>query len=231
MKVLATSDLHGVLPEIDDCDVLIIGGDVCPDHPIGKVERYALVNNGSDYQLEWLDTDFRRWLNSLNERGISVVGIAGNHDFVFERMKAAVAELHLPWTYLLDEEVEVAGLRIYGTPWVPGLPRWAFHASDGALVARAATIPRDLDILISHGPPYGILDFVAPQFGSLHVGDVALRNALEDDLNPQVLVCGHIHEQYGGRIVGSTSVLNVSHNDENYNPINPPVELVEFTYN
>lgn len=229
-KVVATSDLHGTLPEIEDCDLLVIAGDVCPDFP-GKAAKYLAEDRGVNEQLAWLDTTFRRWLTGLTDRGIRVVAIAGNHDFVFERLPGAVEALYLPWKYLRDEEVTIHGLHIYGTPWVPGLPRWAFHGSENALRARADSIPSGLDILISHGPPFGILDFVAPQFGSLHVGDIALRDALEGDLDPKVVVCGHVHEQYGVDVgLPATTVLNVSHNDESYNPINAPVELVEFAY-
>jgi Icc-related predicted phosphoesterase len=105
------------------------------------------------------------------------------------------------------------------------------------LEVRADSIPPDVDILISHGPPYGFLDFVAPQFGSLNVGDRPLRDRLErGSLRPRVMVCGHIHEQYGVHVVthpfhdGTTTIMNVSHNTENYEPINRPMEIVEFSY-
>jgi Icc-related predicted phosphoesterase len=235
-KILATADLHGTLPEIPDCDVLIIAGDVCPDHPIGKKERYSLPDNGSDFQLDWLDQSFRPWLSDLGERGIRVIGIAGNHDFVFERLAEAVDNLFLPWTYLRDEGTLIGDISVWGTPWVPGLPRWAFHGTERALELRLDVIPSDVDILIAHGPPYGILDFVAPQFGSLHVGDRALRERLVSGrLRPRVVVCGHIHEQYGIDYVrhangDTTTVLNVSHNTENYEPVNPVVEIYEFSH-
>lgn len=196
MRVLATADLHGSLPQIKECDVLLVGGDVCPDHPIGKRARYSLPDNGSDYQLEWLDGPFRTWLADLGARGISVVGIAGNHDFVFERMATAVRELYLPWTYLQDSATTIKGMRVWGTPWVPGLPRWAFYGSEQALQARSEMIPEDIDVLLTHGPPYGVADFVAPQFGSTHVGDGSLNLAIER-VKPDAVVCGHIHEQYG----------------------------------
>lgn len=230
-KVIATSDFHGTLPEIPECDILIIAGDLCPDFP-SKAGKYELVDKGGGMQAQWLDTTFRRWVNDLSAKRI--LAIWGNHDFVGER-RALWEHLELPVRFLQDETVEVEGLRIHGTPWVPGLPRWAFHANSPALQARAEGIPRDLDILISHGPPYGVLDFVAPQFGSCHVGDTYLRHQLER-IRPQVVVCGHIHEQYGSAYVEDkdgnyvTTVLNVSYNDENYNPINPPVEVVEIAY-
>lgn len=226
MRVLATADLHGSLPVIPDCDLLLVGGDIAPDHPIGKTKRYALDDVGAAYQLSWLKTDFRPWLRDLRSRDIEVVGIAGNHDFVFERMPRDVDQLGLPWTYLKDRTVKtLSGPVVHGTPWVPGLPRWAFYASPTALYARAESIPTGLDILLSHGPPYGTADFVAPQFGSEHVGDYALKYELKR-IKPKALICGHVHEQYGVHEHPYTTVYNVSHNTETYNPINDPIEVV-----
>lgn len=227
-KILLTADLHGYLPDIEPCDVLIVAGDVCPDHPIGKSERYGLPNNGSDFQLAWLDQDFRAWLKSIPAK--QVIGIAGNHDFVFERMATAVRELHLPWTYLEDSMAVVGDLTIYGTPWVPGLPRWAFSADDRVMRMVLDAIPEGVDILVSHGPPYGIADLVGPRFGGpKRVGSVPLTPAL-DRIRPKAVVCGHIHEAYGEYRLpyDGGKLYSVSINDDYYRPVNRVVELEEF---
>jgi Icc-related predicted phosphoesterase len=230
VEIYAISDMHGSLPSIPDCDLLIVAGDICPDFP-NKFQKYEWFDNGSVKQLEWLANSYRPWLEDLSERGIEVIGIAGNHDFVFERMAPDVEELQLPWTYLLDEGVIWRGLSIWGTPWVPGLRRWAFYASETALYARTQGIPRDLDILISHGPPYGTADEVLPKFGGTHVGDEALAFELRVDLRPKVIVTGHIHEQYGRHTTPTgVTLYNVSHMDDNYDPNNlrPATRLSEF---
>lgn len=225
-KVIATSDLHGELPEIEPCDILILAGDLCPDHPAGKAERYLLPDNGASFQLDFLAGPFRNWLASVPAKYI--VGIAGNHDFVFERMRTAARELFLPWIYLEDSGTMIEGLQIWGTPWVPGLERWAFSASEMALEYRTQSIPPKMDILITHGPPWAYLDFTAPKYGSCHVGDKSLSDALPR-LKPKVMVCGHIHEQYGKtQIPGGGTLYNVCFNDESYLPDNKPVILTEF---
>src|SRR4051794_28325438 len=94
--VRATSDLHGTLPTIEPCDLLLIAGDICP------VDNHELT-----YQHQWLDGPFRNWLSECQGKAGAIVGIAGNHDFIFEREPATVAALHLPWTYLEDDQVEV----------------------------------------------------------------------------------------------------------------------------
>lgn len=213
MKVVATSDLHGRLPEVPDCDLLLLAGDICPDHPIGKVQRYGLPDNGASYQAAWLDGPFRKWLEGLRVRHIVIAAIWGNHDFVGEHPSLVP---RLPWNLIQDERFVFYDLTIWGTPWVPGLPRWAFYGSSEALRARAEAIPAGIDILMTHGPPYGTADFVAPQFGSTHVGDRALRAELPR-IAPGLIVCGHIHERFGVCSTRKgTPVFNVSHMNENY---------------
>ncbi len=220
MRVAATSDLHGHLPGIPECDILLLGGDICPDHPAGKEARYALADNGADFQAAWLDKELRAWLEPIVARGTKIVAIWGNHDFVGEH-PSMVPEL--PWTLLQDELVEIDGLSVYGTPWVPGLERWAFYASPEALRERAKAIPAGIDILLSHGPPYGTADFVAPQHGAVHVGDRALRDELPR-IRPRAMVVGHIHERKGICISSAgVPVHNVSHVSEYpYRPIYAP---------
>jgi 3',5'-cyclic AMP phosphodiesterase CpdA len=218
MKIIATSDLHGKLPEIPPCDILIIAGDVCPvwDHTVR-------------FQLDWLGGTFRQWLESIEANYI--VGIAGNHDFVFEKWPDQVEELDLPWTYLLDEqqpflnfgETGVTALKIYGTPWVPNLSYWAFHDDDAGLDARFAAIPENTDIVVSHGPPMGYCDLTVPKFGSVHAGFPGTNDMLER-VKPKALICGHIHEGYGvAKHPSGATIYNVSHNTENYKPINDPL--------
>lgn len=242
MRIFATSDLHGYLPEIPDCDVLIVAGDVCPDFHTMSFARYGTDRNkpvlekGEQQQRHWLDTEFRAWLEALQARGIVVVGIAGNHDFVFEH--PFLIPEGLAWHYLKDAGITVCvgdeDLRVYGTPWVPKLKRWAFYGSQEFLQARAEAIPSGIDILISHGPPFGLRDRVVPRFGDCHVGDTALTNEL-DRIRPRVVVCGHIHEGYGVDYFETSdrskiTVVNAAHVTEDYEPINPPVELFELSY-
>src|SRR5436190_19972122 len=69
LKIAATSDLHGYLPAVPECDLLLLGGDLCPD---GREKD----------QARWLDTTFRYWLRDVPAK--EVVGVAGNHAGVFQ---------------------------------------------------------------------------------------------------------------------------------------------------
>lgn len=230
MKIIATSDFHGMLPPVEDvtpCDVLVIAGDIAPDHPAGKRERYALDDNGASFQADWLQEEFQPWLDSLGGQVRHVLAVWGNHDFVGEPNRFGVEPPALEGITLLnDESIVIDGVKFHGTPWVPGLPRWAFYGSEEFLKARAESIPSDVDVLISHGPPYGTADFVAPQFGSLSVGDRAMAGTLGSLYSPQVFICGHIHEQYGTHEHNGVYVANVSYVDENYVPGNRPMDFL-----
>lgn len=209
-RVYATSDLHGDLSvDIPPCDVLIVAGDVCPvvDHALAR-------------QLTWLDGPFREWL--LQVPAARIIGIAGNHDFVFEKWPLEVLTLDLPWTYLQDTGTSFEGLRFWGTPWVPNLSRWAFHAMDHILDEKLALVPSDTDIVISHGPPHRYRDLTVPRFGGVNAGFPGANDML-NRVKPHAFVCGHIHEAYGvaHHRNGVTDIFNVSRMTENYEPINP----------
>src|SRR5579872_5736067 len=145
-KIVITSDLHGNLLDIPECDILIIAGDICPD-------SHSLL------QAQWLNVAFRDWLNSIPAK--HVVGIAGNHDLVFERAFHLVPT-GLRWHYLQHNMIELEGFKIFGMPWIK--PIWgAFQRDEVGLEQKYSQIPNDVDIVISHGPPHGIGDLV-PRF-------------------------------------------------------------------
>lgn len=235
MRLVLTADLHGTLPEIPECDVLVIAGDICPDYFVQRYASRVVLDKGERKQRAWLDTTFREWLESVPARRI--YGIAGNHDYVFEHAHWLRIIEPLPWVYLQDDLSLFEGVKFYGRPWVPNLPAWAFYGNARALQMSAAAIPEGVDVLINHGPPFGVADDVAQgsKYGNLdkpwHVGDQELELRLTSmEQPPKLVVCGHIHEGYGryeldGIPADAIQVHNVSHNDEKYNPINPPVVI------
>jgi len=224
VKVVATSDLHGSLPSIPECDLLIIAGDVCPDF-IRSNRKVGLngPDKGEQRQANWLRTTFNPWL--AEQPAEQIVGIAGNHDFVFEHRFLLPKGPPLKWVYLQDSLAEIQGLRIYGLPWVPNLPFWAFHARAEALAAAYEAVP-PCDVLLSHGPPLDYGDKCGPKYGmeGLAVGAVEARFAIER-CKPMFFINGHIHEGYGEYEHAGCRILNVAHNDASYSPVNPPVEV------
>lgn len=202
MLIRAYSDLHGLLPDIAPCDLLLLAGDVCPISGEHKI----------DDQREFVGGPFSEWLRSLPADRILMT--PGNHDFIFE---SDFEWKNSPLEMLIDRMPDEApeGLKIYGSPWVPNLPNWAFHATDQRLVELADEIPEGMDIWLQHGPPYGMLD--QPWRNKQHVGNKHLLEALNTK-PPKVLICGHIHEAAGYAEHNGALVANVSFVDEFYEP-------------
>lgn len=200
MRIAATSDLHGNLPEIPECDILIIAGDVCPHtHRID--------------QMYWLHHEFSDWLDSTPAR--HKVYIAGNHDYGFT--VSGFDKSKIDAHYLLDSGVEVEGLNIWGSPYTPTFCDWAFMQRDAALANKWAKIPENTDILITHGPPKFILDKC---MDGCNAGSDTLSKHIYNH-EPKLHIFGHIHEGYGQ----DHFCYNVSHVDFNYEPVNPIVEI------
>lgn len=210
MRIIFLSDTHGATLRhpIPDGDVLVHCGD--------------FSKKGSEKEL----AAFRDWYFSFPHK--TKLFIAGNHDLLFEKNAASARELVSDGIYLLDEGVMIDGVRFYGAPWTPEFYSWAFMRPRGARMREVwQKIPAGTDILITHGPPQGVLDYV-PGSAS-HVGCEELAKSIEE-LKPAVHVFGHIHEGYGlekriwegGR---ETLFINASNCNLRYEAVNPPVVI------
>lgn len=148
--------------------------------------------------------------------------IAGNHDFFFERKKEALIKALVPEGvhYLKDEAVVIDGLKIWGSPYTPWFYRWAFNKRRGEpLATHWNQIPADTDILLTHGPVYGILDTV---INEQNAGDKdLLKRVLE--IKPKAHVCGHIHEAYGMVRRHGIRFVNACVLNEAYELVNKPI--------
>jgi predicted phosphodiesterase len=149
------------------------------------------------------------------------VAIAGNHDFCFENdLEAARQALPADITYLHDSRCELDGVRYWGSPWQPWFLSWAFNLPRGPELAQKwALIPDDTDVLITHGPPHGILDRTDDD---LAVGCEELREAIKR-VRPRVHAFGHIHEGYGVEQRDGTMFVNASTCTLRYRPTNAAI--------
>lgn len=222
MKICATSDLHGHLPEIPDCDLLLLGGDYYPSSLHGIP------------QAIWFETVFYGWLKEIASRGIAIVGVPGNHDFYWEREQTKTCPA---WTFLNGTSCSLLGMKIHGDGHTPRFYDWAFNADEDVLEAVWKKIPDDTDILVLHGPPRGYGDIsYYPQPGredeeigpeGIHVGSPSLLKRIQE-IQPTLVIAGHIHRGYGVYKIGDhTTFLNVALVNEKYEPTNPPM-LVEL---
>ena len=178
MKIYALADMHGKLPSVPECDICIIAGDICP-----------IENHNVFFQNSWLDTTFRKWLNEIPAKHI--IGIAGNHDIVFEKLPEIIPK-NLPWTYLLDQMIEIEGIKIFGTPYQKYFGGWPFMKHEDELEVAWRAMPY-CDILVCHGPPFGAGDYV---LGTGPQGSKTLTRKLME-LQIPWCISGHIHDNYG----------------------------------
>ena len=149
--------------------------------------------------------------------------IAGNHDFAFELIHDIAPEYKEKGVhYLFDSEVVIDDVKFYGSPWQPEFYDWAFNLPRGEKLAEKwAKIPGNTDILITHGPAFGMLDWVP---SGERVGCQDLFHRIME-VQPKIHVCGHIHCAYGQKSFHEVEFLNASVLDERYQHSNKPIVI------
>lgn len=210
MRIAIISDTHlrhrREAIDVPECDLLIHCGDAMARGTAAELLMFA------------------PWIEALKAK--YKIFVAGNHDWIFEKdNKLARSLLPKGVIYLQDELVEIEGLKIYGSPWQPEFYEWAFNLKRGwPLRKKWEAVPAGIDILITHGPPLGILDF--SHFGNEHVGCADLRQELSR-IKPKLHCFGHVHGAYGTSTWANTLFVNASICDEAYVANHPPI-LVEM---
>lgn len=204
MKIVAISDTHGRhrLLRLPKADLLVHAGDV--------------TYHGDKREVE----DFLDWLQKLPIP--NKIFIAGNHDFFFERTRLAEVKGMMPpgIYYLMDESVTIQGIKIWGSPYTPKFFRWAFNKNRGGpLIEQWKKIPDDVDLLLTHGPVWGVLDLTANE---QHAGDKDLLQKVLD-IKPKTHVCGHIHESYGSVTRHGIRFINACLLNEAYALVHQPI--------
>ncbi len=208
MKIVIVADTHTKRNQviIPECDLLIHAGD---------------FDCRSFFEL----LDINDWFGKQPAR--HKVTIMGNHDFYPERSdKKRTKEILSNVHYLENDSIEIEGIKIWGSPYTHIFNDWAFMKSSDKLKENWQQIPDDADIVITHGPAYGINDQLRKANGDLgmNLGCPHLRNKLKA-IKPKYHICGHIHEAYGSYQEENTVYINASLMDEYYNLINEPVVI------
>lgn len=234
MKILCISDTHGKHEYLTDL--------------IEEKEGWDLLIHAGDFSnLGYVDEirKFDKWLKSISHKFKHMIVIAGNHDIgCSEGADFLRAQRHHHSehsintdrsreglrlenaTMLFSESAEVEGIKIYGEMRQPWFHNWAFNVeySQGPEVWK--DLPDDIQILVSHGPPYKMLD--KTDDGRL-VGCKALAEKVINHPTLELVVCGHIHEDYGILSVPKANgqrciIINASFVNLRMSPINKPIE-------
>lgn len=220
MKIALISDTHGMhdsmYHDLPKADVLIHAGDV--------------TNVGSQAGTR----QFVEWFQNLKGYDHKIF-VAGNHDWSFYRKPAWLYDLindenlsQSDCVYLEDSEFTIESpefskpIKIYGSPWQPPFMNWAFNAPEEQLFKIWEKIPDDVDILITHGPAYGILDRVIG--GYEYLGSTTLSERIKK-IKPKIHISGHIHSGHGIIEKNGTLYINASTATESYEMIYKPIVI------
>jgi predicted phosphodiesterase len=211
MKLVPISDTHSFHRKVNvpEGDVLICCGDIT-----GRGEM-AIIE------------DFVDWMKEQPHRNKLVV--FGNHEKGMEKgykREPALALLREAGIiYLEDSGVEIDGIHFWGSPWQPLFYSWEFNLPRGkALAEKWALIPNSTDVLITHGPPFNILDEAPRDFGSTeHCGCEELAKRVFELPNLKAHFFGHIHYSHGQQEINGIKFVNAAICTEDYKPTNPPI--------
>ncbi|XP_052798146.1 metallophosphoesterase domain-containing protein 1-like [Mya arenaria] len=162
--------------------------------------------------------------------------VPGNHEMCFSESDKAFLESHLTEViYLQDKSVQLEGLNIFGSPWTAN--RWYSYADSftkkmSRLHRIWSEIPETTDILVTHMPPFCILDLATKKFAGLknlfgateglcdtcslvhaqseHWGCRDLKKAVLKNIRPVVHMFGHVHEGNGVETVDGVTFSNAA---------------------
>lgn len=192
MRILHLSDTHGChhrLRELPEADVVVHSGDFCM---VGS-EQEAI--------------DFLNWFCDLPYP--HKIFICGNHDDCL--YEANINGLDDNVHYLCNSGIEIEGLKFYGIPMFMG------DCVTDRQSRNYANIPADTDILITHSPAFGILDFD----NDINYGSEDLLTAVSE-VNPRIHLFGHIHKQHGITTIGPTIFSNGAIMNDDYLTLHHP---------
>jgi len=133
--------------------------------------------------------------------------VPGNHDTSLEKglINRDLIEsrgIHL----LINEEKTIEGLRFWGSPFTPRYGDWSYMKDRGTINRIWETIPDGIDVVVTHGPPYGVLDATLRRDNQYDLcGDSALFKAIAR-VNPALMCFGHIHSCGEIRNTGTRTV-------------------------
>ena len=212
MIIDCISDLHGHYPHLEGGDLLIVAGDLTAKD---TYQEHCILSH---------------WFYEQSKNYKKIILIAGNHDKLLQDTGIGI---DYEAQYLCDSGTEFEGLKIWGSPWTKWFPEvnpkcTAFMLkTEEELAEKWALIPNDTDILITHSPPYQILDLVksSGNAGSLSLWGKVYR------IEPKYHIFGHIHEWGGGQLgfkdfYCKTVFINSSHVNERYEPVNKPIRVI-----
>ena len=209
MRIVCLSDTHGINEpsNVPEGDVLIHAG----DHSM----------TGEPHEIQ----SSLAWLRKLPHKYKIVIG--GNHDNALAELPILFDEQWKPYKgntpliYLCGSETTVRvgeqELTVFGSPFIPFnsvyRPGARAFMLDGTTHRHWNYAPK-CDILVTHGPPKGVLD------GGY--GDPILASFVEQ-IKPKLHVFGHVHIGHGSASARGIQFVNAAMLNEEYRPVHEPI--------
>lgn len=208
MRIIHCSDTHGRLPVLPkDGEFVIHSGDYLPNASRGNLTIEL------PFQERWIRANaenLKEWLG-----GRSFLFSSGNHDFIDPC--PIMVECGIDAINLNDKVTLYKGLNFYGFPYVPFIAgEWAgekhlpeMHDEMNRMLRRIKDSEAKIDILVSHAPPFGVLDVYMNE----HLGNTLMTNMMayqEMDPLPRYYLCGHIHESHGSAELFGVTISNAA---------------------
>jgi len=211
MKICIISDTHGMHDQIivPSCDILIHCGDISFFGKPCEVDSF----------IKWFK----------QQPAINKVYVLGNHEV--ELAKLSYSErleilseggIH----YLENTSVTLEGLKFWGSPYTPKYGDWAFMLRAAALRNCWDQVPDNINILITHGPPYKILDFTEDgehKDEGEHAGCEHLLKKVYQLPLLKLHCFGHLHSGFGVLQQGNITFVNAASCNNRYEPVNQPI--------
>lgn len=214
MRITVISDTHGRHLELDDKhfpggDLLIHAGD--------------FLKFGT-YKMEL--KSFCQWYD-LFDNYINNIFVAGNHDLYIVNEKddsKKVINNHKWIEYLQDDwfiysDKYGEAVKIWGSPWTPKMEGESVFTpprDSEDIKKKWNNIPNDVDLLLTHSPPYGILDNLIYHDEDMgHLGCKFLLNRVKE-IKPKIHIFGHIHGENEYYFDGNTHYINAALMDDKF---------------
>lgn len=197
MKIVFISDTHNKHKQIKNlpkADVIVHSGD--------------FSSMGYEHEIR----NFLKWFSNLTQYKYKIF-IAGNHDLLFEN-NTSLAKTLIPDNviYLEDSGVKLDGIYFYGSPVSLPFLNWGFMRSYDRIKRHWKAIPDNVDVLITHTPPYGIRDYFEPK--DEYLGCPTLRDEIFNRIRPKISVFGHIHTGRGTLFTDNITFINAANTEE-----------------
>jgi Icc-related predicted phosphoesterase len=210
-KILHISDWHGqIWPKIDEeYDIVVSSGDMMPNCSRGNRKKEL------HYQERWVRKNFQNFARLIGSRRF--FNCPGNHSFA--NLVNILRDMGLHRAYSLNDlgyGIDGSESLIYGFPWTPYIiGQWSFEATHEDMVARMdrklTHLMKDIKVLVCHSPPHGFLDrdYRGEQYGNKQLTNLLYYGLTKDEW-PELILCGHIHEDNGLIDLGNCRISNAS---------------------